>query len=140
MQISMSYALARKNMDPILEHDKHYTYKDLRIMMENLFPGINSNQVAGLIRRFSNGPTAIFTMIYQPGARAKYILMDKSVIAHNIIKDESVKDILLNSINRALFDIGNIRSGAIISLDEFNTVRDIESKLTAMVEDIKAKF
>ncbi|ENQ3081160.1 hypothetical protein ACEOWG_004523 [Bacillus cereus] len=138
--ITVTFEEAVKAIESKLEEGKEYQYRDLSDILKDCFPKINSNQISGLVTKFSRGSTAIFETRKETGARQKYIFKsktDKAFEEVNETKQFSVRQSLISNIQESISFIQNISFKDIQNNDDFKIIKDTEAELNAIIKKLQ---
>ena len=137
---TVTFEEAVKAIEPKLEEKREYQYSDLSDILKDCFPEINSNQISGLITRFSRGSTAFFETKKETGARQKYIFKsktDKTFEEVNKTKQFSIRERLISNIQESVSFIQDISFKDIQSNDDFKIIKDTEAELNVIIKKLQ---
>ncbi len=119
---------------------KKYQYGEIADVLKKHFPEINSNQISGLITRFSKGNTAIFESEKEIGSRKKYILQQKTAIGQiKELNEISIKQKIINNIQQSIVAIQQIPSKDIKDSNDFKLIKESESALNEVINALENK-
>lgn len=120
--------------------EKEYQYGEIADVLKKHFPEINSNQIAGLITRFSKGDTAIFESKKEIGSRKKYIFNPEIAKVFKKTKESnqiSVKQQIINNIQKNIFAIQQIPSKDIKDQNDLNLIKETEVTLNELIQKLQ---
>lgn len=124
-KISVKFDEVLPHLDQNFNKGQTYAYSELSNFLEENFPGINSNQIAGLISRM--GQSEVFKKEKIPGQRIKYVYQGQ------YSNDDAVKSKVAKQLKATLIDLNKLKIG-VTKPDDFSWLQE---QIDTLEEQIK---
>ena len=127
-KISVKFDEVVPHLDQNFNKGQTYAYSELSNFLEENFPGINSNQIAGLISRM--GQSEVFKKEKIPGQRIKYVYQGQ------YSNDNAVKTKVANQLKTTLIDLNKLKLN-VTKPDDFSWLQKQINTLEKQINNLE---